>query len=473
MPPLEHRKILIIGAGPTGLGAAHRLTELGLNNYRLVESASHVGGLSASFMDDRGFTWDVGGHVLFSHYEYFDGLMDSLLRDEWLTHEREAWIWMRNRFVPYPFQHHIRYLPKAEMQECLRGLIRAARADGAPTISNLEDWIRASFGEGIARHFMLPYNAKVWAYPPAELSYEWIGERVAQLDLERVVFNILEARDDRGWGPNRTFRFPQHGGTGEIWRRLASRLPAGSLIFGKQLIRLDTRSRTAFFQDGSSLNYDLLISTIPIDRLILNSDLHHLRHDAETLEHSGTHVVGIGLKGAPPPHLKSKCWIYFPDDVCPFYRATVFSNYSPCNVPGGPAYWSLMVEVSESRMRRVCREGLPDAVIDSLIAAHMIERSSDIASLWTHWVEYGYPTPTLKRDAALSTINGALERLGVFSRGRFGSWKYEVGNQDHSLMQGVELIDRLATGSVEATLGNKSRCSASVKEIPMPERLAS
>ncbi|MCL4867219.1 MAG: FAD-dependent oxidoreductase, partial [Gemmatimonadales bacterium] len=99
-------RIVIIGAGPTGLGAAWRLQELGHTNWMLVEAADHPGGLAASVVDPAGFTWDLGGHVLFSHYQYFDRLMDAALGDAWAHHEREAWVWMRNRWIPYPLQNN-------------------------------------------------------------------------------------------------------------------------------------------------------------------------------------------------------------------------------------------------------------------------------------------------------------------------------------------------------------------------------
>lgn len=445
---------MILGAGPTGLGAAHRLRELGLSNFTIYEKENHAGGLAASFTDRNGFTWDVGGHVQFSHYTYFDGLMDELLRDEWLYHERESWIWVRDVFVPYPFQNNIRYLPKNEMHDCLKGLIRASTQPNGARPRNFEEWIHASFGEGIAGVFLLPYNFKVWAYPPRELAFHWVGERVAKVDLERVVFNILEGRDDAGWGPNNTFRFPLRGGTGEVWRRLASRFSASELQLNKTVARLDTRKKTVHFTDGTTTNYEILISSIPLDALVGLSDLEEMKGAVRELRYSTVHVVGIGLRGAPPPHLKTKCWMYFPEDTSPYYRATVFSNYSPHNVPDIARYWSLMLEVSESPAKPVHLDSLIDSVISGLLATRLIESKDDIVDVWHHRADHGYPTPGLERDGVLDTVLPALAKLQVFSRGRFGAWKYEVSNQDHSLMQGVELINRLAGIGEELTLLN-------------------
>ena len=448
---LGDKRIVIVGAGPTGLGSAHRLFECGIRNFVVLERQSHPGGLASSFVDDQGFTWDVGGHVQFSHYQYFDDLMDRLLPNDWLWHERESWIWMQNTFIPYPFQNNVRHLPPDVMRECLRGLIRAAsQRNTAP--ANFADWIRSSFGEGIARHFMLPYNFKVWAYPPEEMDFQWVGERVAQVDLERIVFNVLDGRDDISWGPNNRFRFPRRGGTGEIWRRLAASLPREHIRYNTGVDYLDSTHKKLRLTDGTTEPYDILISTMPLDMLVRNSDLNEYKSCVDLLRYSTVHVIGIGLKGEPPPSLRPKCWMYFPEANSPFYRATVFSNYSPHNVPNASSQWSLMVEVAESPCKPVETERLIDEVISALLENRLVDSASHIVSVWKHSACHGYPTPYRRRDDVINSVLPALESCGVYSRGRFGAWKYEVSNQDHSLMQGVELIDHLALGVPEVTL---------------------
>ena len=40
----------------------------------------------------------------------------------------------------------------------------------------------------------------------------------------------------------------------------------------------------------------------------------------------------------------------------------------------------------------------------------------------------------------------------IHSRGRFGAWLYEIGNMDHSVMQGVECVNNLLLGEPERDL---------------------
>lgn len=450
----KHYKYVIIGAGPTGLGAAYRLKELGITDFIILEKESFAGGLSRSYTDEKGYTWDLGGHVQFSHYQYFDDLMCKALGEEgWLNHQRESWVWMRDRFIPYPFQNNIRLLPKDEMWACLQGIINQYKNPAQETPANFKEWVLKTFGQGLADVFMYPYNFKVWAHPLEMMNYKWIGERVAITDLEKVTRNILYDIEDVSWGPNNTFQFPKNGGTGAIWLSVAKLIGEEFFALGKEVNTIDNKKKVINCADDTSYSYDNIINTMPLDILTtkLADDPENLKDVAAGLKHSSSHIIGIGLKGKPREELSTKCWMYFPEDNCPFYRVTVFSNYSPNNVPDITQQWSLMAEVSESEYKPVDNSKVLEDTIQGMLNTRLIESRDDIESIWSMKLDYGYPTPSIERDDILQRVIPQLDKQQIYSRGRFGGWKYEVSNQDHSLMQGVELVNKLELGINEIT----------------------
>jgi len=447
----DEDRVVILGAGPTGLGAAHRLKELGHGNFHIYDRAGQVGGLATSFTDGQGFVWDIGGHVQFSHYRYFDNLMTAALGARWLSHERESWVWMEDRFIPYPFQNNIRYLTPESRWKCIQGLIQIYKQPLQGRPKHFGEWIQATFGQGLADVFMVPYNFKVWAFPAEKMDFNWIGERVAVTDLEKVLYNVMHEKDDLSWGPNNTFQFPEEGGTGAIWEGVADLVGRENITLNSEVSGIDPGAKKVFFADGSETAYDVLVSTLPIDRLVNLSGLSQLKEPAGNLLYSSSNIIGVGLSGKPPATLSKKCWMYFPESNSPFYRVTVFSNYSPKNVPDINSQWSLMAEVSESTDKPLDVGNVIEDTIEGMFKTKLINKGHDVLSTWHYRAHYGYPTPGLGRDAALNAVQPELEKLGIYSRGRFGGWKYEVSNQDHSLMQGVELVDRLKLGVPEVT----------------------
>ena len=445
-------KIIVLGAGPCGLGAAHHLSKLGHTNWQLFERTDHVGGLSASFRDEKGFTWDIGGHVIFSHYDYFDITVAEALGGQYFEHQRESWIRILQSWVPYPFQNNIRYLPDEALRECVSGL---RELSGSPDrTANFKEWMDAVFGRGIVKYFMEPYNCKVWGVPLGSMSKTWIAERVSVVDLTRIERNIAEQRNDLSWGPNNTFKFPNYGGTGAIYEGIAQPLNE-KIHLQHEMTDIDLDRKAVSFSNGRIEKYDVLINTTPLDLLVSKCRKipESIADATGDLVHNSGLIVGLGFEGKRDD---SKCWMYFPEKNAPFYRVTNFHNYSRFNLPGGDTdrYFSLMCETTYSSYKPENKTKIVEASLQGLFASGMIdtEQMERIASRYLIDIPYSYPVPTLGRNKALTTIQPYLESRSVYSRGRFGAWKYEVGNMDHSFMQGVEVVERLLNGTEEHTL---------------------
>ena len=551
---IKNIDILIIGAGPTGLGAAARLSQQGHTDWRLLEARDGPGGLAYTTTTPEGFMFDTGGHVIFSHYTFFDELIDAAVGgngpEHWNTRKRVSHVLCRGVWVPYPFQNNLSFLSLEDQEKCLLGAIdasvKAAVATSKPV--NFDEWILRVMGEGIADIFMRPYNFKVWACPPATMQCSWLGERVATVNAKQLVSDVLHKRAAAvQWGPNAMFRFPTKGGTGQIWKDVAHNC-CGSVEhqqYGTTVVHVDTNTKevTVVNKGGerSVLKYNKLLTTMPLDQFLLlcddatkavtvdawnttppaivkekesvekesvekekkekkengknstkerkekeqteqTGDDHQVNSSPVGLVYSSSHIIGLGIRGTHEHG--DKCWQYFPDDDCPFYRCTVFTNYSKDHAPtentmlptivlgdgteppvtsakGGP-YWSLMLEVSESKKYKpvdtaLCggKLNLSKIVMDTIqgcVNTGMMKATDEVVSIHYERLEYGYPTPSLGRDAALDIALPLLKSKSIWSRGRFGAWKYEVANQDHSCMQGVEAVDNMLTGSLETTV---------------------
>ena len=377
------------------------------------------------------------------------------LGDEYYQHLRESWIRILQTWVPYPFQNNIRHLPPEALDACMEGL-RSQRPDFKKS-ANFREWMDAIFGEGIVKYFMEPYNRKVWGVPLETMGKEWLGERVSVVDLARIEKNIAEQKDDVNWGPNNQFKFPKSGGTGAIFEGIA-RPFRERISFDHDLIKVDLEAKEVSFANGRTEKYDVLINTTPLDCFIKKcvSVPDAVREAAKDLVHNGGLIVGLGFKGK---RVDPKCWMYFPEANSPFYRVTNFFNYSPHNVPNGDVdtYFSLMCETTYSPHKPVDKERIIEDTVQGLVNTGMIteEERSQIVSRYLIDIPYSYPVPTVGRDRALAVIQPWLESNGVYSRGRFGAWKYEVGNMDHSFMQGVEIVERILNGTDERTVNGK------------------
>jgi protoporphyrinogen oxidase len=170
-------------------------------------------------------------------------------------------------------------------------------------------------GEGIADLFMRPYNFKVWAVPTSRMQCQWLGERVAAPNLKMVTKNVILNKTAGNWGPNATFKFPAHGGTGGIWKAVAKTLPKDKFRLNTKVVKVDIERKTVELENGSKISFGKLVSTMAVDELsamITGAATTHkvIQEGVKELYCSSTHVVGIGIRGTRPERIGDKCWVH-------------------------------------------------------------------------------------------------------------------------------------------------------------------
>lgn len=434
-------KIIIIGAGPSGLGAAYRLFRLRHDDFMVFEQNPYTGGLCASFTDAAGFVWDIGGHVTYCSQEETRQFFEKTLGYKWVHHLRESFIRILDRWIPYPFQNNIRHLPQDILKECLEGLIEAESRKLSH--SNFMEWIIAKFGQGIAKYFMFPYNRKIWPCPLESISCVWADKVVNMADSKKIISNTSEKIDETDFGCNYKFRYPLTGGTGAIFRHVEPLL-GDKLVLNKKAIGVDPVNRLLYLADNSSIKYDYLINTSPLPRFVtyLDNRYEKIKTAATALIANKMTAIGLGINR---PADVAKSWMYFPEAEYPFYRVTNSSGYSPNNVPDSKNNFSLLAEISSHSFQAQSKDALLEQTIQGLIHCGLMKNDdrNKIISRFFHSVEYGYPVPTLQRDEALSYIMTELEQLNIFSIGLLGAWKYENASMEDSILQGMKTINKI------------------------------
>lgn len=408
---------IIIGAGITGLSAARFLRQRPI----ILERSATVGGLCSSVVQ-QGCTFDYSGHFLHMRDRTIIDLVNRVMRDNIVPISRDAAVYTHRSYVPYPFQSHLSYLPKTIRDACLRGL-RARPRRAIRSSDTLYQWSLATFGEGITRYFMRPYNEKLWTVPARTLRADWCAPfvpRPSVVDIER------SARGDIGktFGYNATFYYPRRGGCQAFVNALA---PATlDLRLKTACRRVVAGRRSAQLSDGSMLSYDSLISTQPLPLLIdsISDAPRAVTMAARQLRWNSVICYNIAVRLADTGRnpFEGKHWVYFPEKKYPFYRIGVYSNIAAGMVP--PGYASLYVEVSRRPGTAVDTQAELHRVIAGLFETGCLTVRDTVSFVTVMPIPCAYVIYDARRAEAAGEIHAWLRDNGIFSIGRYGAWEY-------------------------------------------------
>jgi UDP-galactopyranose mutase len=504
--------VLVVGAGPTGLSAAYHLG----SHAMLVEQQDRVGGWCRS-LEDKGFTFDFAGHIMFSNDPHVHELYRLLLGDNVHWQDREAWIYSKGVYTRYPFQGALYGLPPSVIKECVVGAIEArfgkavtkegAKAElngdytgperrgmfepllrnggGRPTSGkvlryggpdrrqgltkgaprNFKEFIYKVWGAGIAKHFAIPYNEKLWAVPLEEMETSWLGGRVPLPDLEDMIEGALSPVP-KPMGPNARFGYPLTGGFQALMDGFLPHL-RGELRTSTRVTRVSPLRHTATLDDGTTVRYEYLISTMPLPRLVALAGDEvpaDVKEAAGALRHVSVRCVNIGLGR---PDITDKHWIYYPEETV-FHRIFVQGNASPhCNPPGG---FGFTCEITYSPSKPLPCEGddLIRRCIDDAISVGFIRADDPIWAANQVDLPVAYVVYDHGRAENVERIRAWLETHDIILAGRYSEWEYY--NSDHAFIAGMKAAQSIQGREVPAAQAPSADASKSSLSRAQPGR---
>ncbi len=425
--------VVVLGACLTGLSAALELRSAGIE-HRLIERLEHPGG-HAITVEDSGFRFDRTGHLLHLRDPEMRARVLGWLGDEIVEVERRSVIWSNGVYTPYPFQANTFGLPPDVAYECLMGFLNAHFAAEKPQPKNFEEFCLTHFGEGISKHFMIPYNSRLWGVHPREITSAWCQRFVPLPKLEDVIAGAV-GRTPQALGYNTHFVYPRLG-IGALPAAMAQE--HGQIELSREARRIDLSRREIVFDD-EVVGFETLISTAPLPSLLklITGLPTAVAEAASRLRCTHLYYLDVALD---QPAGQDAHWIYVPEERYPFYRVGCYSHFSSAMAPPGKA--GLYVELTDREPPDL--SSLLPKVAKDLTEMGLVAAPDRVAFARLRRIDHAYVIFDHDYFPSLDVIRPFLEEQHVISAGRYGDWNY-------SSMEDALLFGRRAAEAAKAHL---------------------
>ena len=359
------------------------------------------------------------------------GGMDAVVK-----RDRNTKIRFEDRWVHYPFENGLGDLPDQAKYDCLKGYVDAWHArdkDGTEAPGDFASWVQWRFGDGIAKHFMDPYNEKIWKRDLSELSSGWVAGRVPDAPVDDVLKSAIGIRTE-GYTHQAIFYYPKEGGFQAITDALAARL-ADRIRLATPITSLQRQGET---WKVNGVPYDQVVSTIPLTYMpdLVEGMPADVQGAMRGLEYNSMVTFLLALDRPEHPNLS---WIYLPHaSQGPANRVTYMSNYSPGNAPEGKT--SFLCECTVPGGAPYPGPELEQQVVDGMVHAGLVNRDEILFTDFSQ-VKHAYVVFDHGFDERRAASLSWLEQNGIEPLGRFGRFDYD--NSDQCVIKARALSERL------------------------------
>jgi protoporphyrinogen oxidase len=455
--------VVIIGAGPAGLTAAHELGKAGVTST-VLESDSVVGGISRTVERD-GWRFDIGGHRFFTKVPRVEEFWHEVLEDdEFMLRPRESHIYYQGQFFDYPLKPLKAVLALGPVEAVRCGLsFLWIRVRPPKEIRSLEDYVVANYGWRLYSHFFKTYSEKVWAVPTSEISADWGAQRIKGMSLWDAVWEPVRARfagrrrdkSKQVTSLIERFQYPKLG-PGMMWERCRDLVEAAGtkVIMGTPVTRIRREAGRAVAvvaeSDGVTTEYpaDHVISSMPYSLLVKAMDPpapHDVQAAADDLYFRDFLSVALVVPADKVPWTDN--WIYIHAPEVKTMRVQNFGSWSPYMVHDGRNVLGLEYTVVEgdewwtASDEELIEKGKAELETMGLVKA------ADVEAGYVVRMPKAYPVYDEGYAERVAVLREWLEANApnIHPVGRNGMHRYN--NQDHSMYTAMLTVENIVTGS--------------------------
>lgn len=425
--------LLIIGAGPAGLAFADEYQ----HPHMILEQGTQLGGLCRSYENNEA-VFDIGGHSFHTPIPEVHAKVEAWLGTPLETQQRNAKVFSHGTLIPYPFQKNYDKINNPSVvEDCRRGLESAS--NGQDSV-NFEEWIIQRFGEGIAKHFMLPYNRKLWARDLKTINSQWVGERVAAPKGEKQHFDTQGGKR-KPLQADTSVGYPPQGGFSTIFEAAAKF--AGEISYNKKVTSIDVEKKELKTASHDSYQWHQLVSTMPIPELLncIQSLPDNILALGQRLQSMSLQLLMLQIDG-PIGNVPQR--IYVADPNIPPHK--IAFNHTSSSSLRQRSVHAIMAETSYSvHKSKLSPKQLRDDTVVFLADNKLIPSPESVIDVDILDIRYAYPVQTLDYERIVSDIKTYLAQYQIHTLGRFGEWAYV--NSDECIQRGMLLARKLNNAS--------------------------
>lgn len=409
--------IVILGTGMAGFGASFRLHAEGIRPV-VYDKNSYYGGHTASFRGEQGFLFDQGPHISFTKDLRIQDLFAGYVEQKYESVQINLNNYWRGIRITHPVQLHLNALPRDLIVEIVADFVKEHSVERK--IANYEDWLIASYGRKFAELFPMTYTRKYHLTVASNMSTDWLGERMYRPSLEQLLRGALAP-----WTPElhyiTNFRYPSKGGFNSYLTNLPS---IADIKLEHELVAIDPKRKTLSFSNGLTRTYGALVSSVALPELVpmIAGTPRDIVEASQRLACSTCVLVNIGVDRADLS--QSQMTYFYDEDIC-FSRISFPHMLSATNAP--PGCGSIQAEVyfsSKYRPLTQAPEELIEPVVGDLRRSGTLREDDKILTSHARVVRHANVIFDLDRTAALQTVHGYLDEIGIDYCGRYGDWGY-------------------------------------------------